>query len=139
MAQINSFKAQLTPSRIQGGKGERQGNKTSEERMRKKYEEAPSLKKKKPEDITEPHIEGGRTYYWCTKHQMFTMHKSADCKLPKCNNFYRENSAQKEESKDNPKENNKKTTYKLKKDEETKLQYTGPQSNVSIDQEYKDY
>jgi hypothetical protein len=67
MAQINSFKAQLTPSRIQGGKGERQGNKTSEERMRKKYEEAPSWKKKKPEDITEPHIEGGRTYYWCTK------------------------------------------------------------------------
>jgi hypothetical protein len=68
MAQINSFKAQLTPSRIQGGKGECQGNKTSEESMRKKYEEAPSWKKKKPEDITEPHIEGGRTYYWCTKH-----------------------------------------------------------------------
>jgi hypothetical protein len=29
--------------------------------MRKKYEEAPSWKKEKPEDITEPHIEGGRT------------------------------------------------------------------------------
>jgi hypothetical protein len=131
MAQINSFKAQLTPSRVQGGKEERNGKKTQEERMRKKYEDAPSWKKKKPEDINVPHIEDGRTYYWCTKHQMYTMHKAADCKLPKCNNFYRESSARKEE----PKER----TNKGKKEEESKLQYTGPQSNVSIDQEYEDY
>jgi hypothetical protein len=70
---------------------------------------------------------------------MYTMHKSADCKLPKCNNFYRENSALKGEYGDNPKENNKKTTNKVKKDEENKLQYAGPQSNVSISQEYEDY
>jgi hypothetical protein len=69
--------------------------------MKKKYDEAPSWKKKKPDDINEPHIEGGRTYYWCTKHQMYTMHKAADCKLPKCNNFYRENSSQKGEYGDN--------------------------------------
>jgi hypothetical protein len=93
MAQFNLFKTQLTPSRVQGGRGDRQGNKTQEECMRKKYEEAPQWKKKKPEDINAPHIEDGRTYYWYTKHLMFTMHKLADCKLPKCNNFYRANGA----------------------------------------------
>jgi hypothetical protein len=51
MAQINSFKAQLTPSRVQGAKSEQQGNKMQELRMRKKYEEAPSWKIKKPEEI----------------------------------------------------------------------------------------
>jgi hypothetical protein len=134
MAQVNSFKAKLTPSRVQGGKGERQGNKTQEECMRNKYYEAPTWKKKKPEDISAPHIEDGRTYYWCTKHQTFTMHKSTDCKFPKCINFYRESNAQ-----DNPKESNKKVMNKGKKEEGNKLQYMGPQSNVSIDQEYEDY
>jgi hypothetical protein len=139
MAQINSFRAQLTPSRVQGGKGERNGNRTQEERMRKKYDDAPSWKKKKPEDINAPHIEDGRTYYWCTKHQMYTMHKAADCKLPKCNNFHRESSARKEESKESAKDSNKRGTNKGRKEEESKLQYMGPQSNISIDQEYEDY
>jgi hypothetical protein len=107
--------------------------------MRKKYDEAPSWKKKKPEDINAPHIEDGRTYYWCTKHQMYTMHKAADCKLPKCNNFYRESSAREEESKENAKDSNKKGMNKGRKEEDSKLQYTGPQSNISIDQEYEDY
>jgi hypothetical protein len=53
--------------------------------------------------------------------------------------FLSQNSTHKEESRDNLKENTKKTTNKVKKEEESKLQYTGPQSNVSIDQEYEDY
>jgi hypothetical protein len=137
MAQINSFRAQLTPSRVQGGKGDRHGNKTQEDRMRKKYEEAPTWKKKKPEDINAPHIEDGRTYYWCTKHQMFTIHKSADCKLPKCNNYCRANITTSE----NSKESGKKETNKGNKDtpkEDSKLQYTGVHAKLSM-VEYEDY
>jgi hypothetical protein len=137
MAQINSFKAKLTPSRVQGEKSERQGNKTQEERMRKKYEEAPSWKKKKPEDINAPHIEDGRTYYWCTKHQMYTMHKAVDCKLPKCNNFYRANGI----TSDNSKEGGKKEASKGNKEaskEDSKLQYTRVHANLSM-VEYEDY
>jgi hypothetical protein len=128
MAQINSLKEQLTPSRVQGGKGECNGNKTQEERMRKKYYDAPSWKKKKPEDINAPHIEDSRTYNWCTKHQMYTMHKAAYCKIPKCNNFCRESSARKVESKESPKDSHKKGTNKGKQEEESKLQYMGPKA-----------
>jgi predicted ATP-dependent endonuclease of OLD family len=36
MAQLNSFKSQLTPSRVQGGKSERQNNKTQHHHGRKR-------------------------------------------------------------------------------------------------------
>jgi hypothetical protein len=51
MAQFNSFKSKVTPSRVQGGKSkEHYGNQQqpNEERMRKKYLKAPDWKKKKP-------------------------------------------------------------------------------------------
>jgi hypothetical protein len=91
MAQFNSFKAKYkpTPSKLQGFKNDSQGNNlTAEERMRKAYDSAPVRKKKKPDDINAPHIEGDKNFYWCPKHQMFAVHKPAECKLLKSNNFY---------------------------------------------------
>jgi hypothetical protein len=150
MAQFNSFKAKYPPTanKVQNSKNNSKTNQTTaEERMKKKYDEAPDWKKKKPEDINAPHIEDGKTYHWCTKHQMFTMHKSEECKLPKCNNFYQGSKKNNNKSgsykgsksgskKGKGKENSDRT--KLGSGEEKKLQYAGT-SNVGIDQEYGDY
>jgi hypothetical protein len=151
MAQFNSLKTKFTPSasKGQGTKSNGQNNQSSaEERMKKKYDEAPDWKKKKPDDINAPHIQDGKTYYWCMKHQMFTVHKSTDCKLPKCNNFYRANKRNKNKngskgaSKNDGKQGNSRgNSDKVKQDmgTETKLKYTGGTTNISIDSEYGDY
>jgi hypothetical protein len=150
MAQFNSFKTKFTPtaSKGQGTKNDGQNNQSNaEERMKKKYDEASDWKKKKLDDINAPHIQDGKIYYWCTKHQMFTVHKSAECKLPKCNNFYRANKKNKKNgssggSKNDGKQGNSRgNSDKIKQDKgtETKLTYTGGTTNISIDSEYGDY
>jgi hypothetical protein len=148
MAQFNSFKSKYTPtpSKVQGGKNDSHQS-TSEERMKKAYDAAPDWKNKKPDDINAPHIEGDKTFYWCPKHQMFTVHKPVECKLPKCNNFYQasKKNNNKNGSKKGSKNGGKKGTGKGNSDKvkpdsdgEKKLQYTGT-TNMGIDQEYGDY
>jgi hypothetical protein len=134
MEQFNSLKANLAPSRVQGGNYDSKTNKVNLERMKKKYNEASPWKKNKPKYISVPWIQDGRTYYWCRKHQMYTMHKSEDCKLAKSNNFYKPT---KNDSNDKPKDS------KNKDDEDTlggkRLQYKAATTNMSVDSEYEDY
>jgi hypothetical protein len=151
MAQFKSFKTKFTPpaSKGQGTKNNGQNNQSNaEECMKKKYDKAPDWKKKKPDDIDAPHIQHGKTYYWCTKHQMFTVHKSADCKLPKSNNFYQANKKNKNKngssggSKNDGKHGNSRRNSDKTKQEmstETRLKYTGGTTNISIDSKYGDY
>jgi hypothetical protein len=68
---------------------------------------------------------------------MFTMHKAVDCKLPKCNNFYRANSTNSNNSKESGKKEANKGNKETSK-EDSKLQYTGALANLSM-VEYEDY
>jgi hypothetical protein len=116
--------------------------------MKKKYLEAPDWKKKKPTDVNAPNVVEGKTYYWCNKHEMFTMHKAEECNLPKCYRFYRQTQGSKKNKNSNnhQKKGNKKGNkagnddkVKSDKDAENKLQYIGSTSHVGIDTDYGDY
>jgi hypothetical protein len=152
MAQVKSYQAKLTPSRVVKSNKSSDGGQNYQpdmERMKKKYDAAPDWKKKKPSNINEPHLENGVEYYWCTKHGMYTVHKSNECKLPKANNFYKLNKSNnsnqnQNNNKEGGKKGNKGSKDKNKSSNDSpstanKLQYTGTQCNMSVDSEYGDY
>jgi hypothetical protein len=159
MAQFNSFKTKMNPSRVQGAakSNQSQGNQQqpNEDSMKKKYLSAPDWKKKKPSDVNAPYIKDGKTYYWCNKHEMFTMHKAAECNLSKCYRFYKQtqddknnnntdnrsnnNSKNGGKKKNNRSNNNSSKLSEEKSGENNRLQYSGGQGNMAVDAEYEDY
>jgi hypothetical protein len=69
MAQVKSYQAKLTPSRVVKSNKSNDGGQKYQpdmERMKKKYDAALDWKKKKPFNINEPRLENGVEYYWCT-------------------------------------------------------------------------
>jgi len=44
--------------------------------------ERPDWKKKAPSDLKAIKVHKNQEYNWCPKHQMWTVHKAEDCRLP---------------------------------------------------------
>lgn len=48
---------------------------------KKKSDDQWAWKKVKPQDTSIPKVFNGKTYYWCPKHNAFTLHKPEECRL----------------------------------------------------------
>jgi hypothetical protein len=84
-AQFNAFKKKFNDEKSKQGKTKQQqsGQKrlSVEEWRKKRYDEAPAWMKHKPKELHYTKQRDGKTYHWCTKHNMWTLHKSLECKL----------------------------------------------------------
>jgi hypothetical protein len=110
---------------------------------------------RKPKDLSRTKQRGGRTYHWCTKHNMWTMHKASECKLEKPiirrnnnNNYRQQNNSEKsnnETKRNESKPSNTSTTSGTSSESNTsteskKLTYVGPHTSMMLGSStYEDY